>query len=155
MSAIIPQTNCAIATYTFKGKTILITGGGGEIGQATAHRFARDGAHIVLLDINEEKMSEVAQGLEKYGNSVQSLRCDVTSHEEVKEAFAIASKPSDKPSNRIDYIFNNAGFQGAFAQTNQYPDGDFKRVVDINIVGVFNVLKAAAQPKVAGWRRNC
>ena len=56
----------AIASYSFQGKTILITGGAGDIGKATAHRFAENGAEIVLLDINEAKMTEVARELEKY-----------------------------------------------------------------------------------------
>ncbi len=131
----------AIATYTFQGKTILITGGAGEIGRATAHRFAENGAGIVLLDVNEGKLAEVAHELEKYGVPVQSFRCDVTLPDEVAKAFAGAIAASD----RIDYVFNNAGFQGAFAQSDRYPDDDFHKVIDINVVGVFNVLKRAAQ----------
>ena len=131
----------ASATYTFQGKTILITGGAGEIGRATAHRFAENGAGIVLLDVNEAKMAEVADELEKYGVPVQSFRCDVTRPDEVDKAFAGAIAASD----RIAYIFNNAGFQGAFAQSDRYPDSDFQKVIDINVVGVFNILKRAAQ----------
>ncbi|MGB3491590.1 MAG: SDR family NAD(P)-dependent oxidoreductase [Elainellaceae cyanobacterium] len=131
----------AIATYNFHGKTILITGGAGEIGKATAHRFAQNGASIVLLDINEAKMAEVAQELDAYGTSVYTCRCDVTHPEDVKQAFswAIAQVGS------LDYVFNNAGYQGAFAKTDEYPDADFQRVIDINVMGFFYILKAAAQ----------
>ena len=51
----------AIATYSFSGKTILITGGAGEIGRATARRFAENGAGVVLLDIDRDKLTEATE----------------------------------------------------------------------------------------------
>jgi 2-dehydro-3-deoxy-L-rhamnonate dehydrogenase (NAD+) len=128
-------------TYDFADKTILITGGAGDIGRATAHRFAANGADVVLLDLNEEKMTTVAQDLSQYGGSVLTLRCDVTQFESVTHAVeqAIAQ------CGRLDYVFNNAGYQGVFATTDTYPEDDFQKVININVVGVFHVLKAAAQ----------
>lgn len=131
----------AIATYDFQGKTILITGGAGEIGKATAHRFAANGATIVLLDINEMRLAEVAQGLKDYGNPVYTVRCNVTDAQEVAEMFAIAVEQV----GQLDYVVNNAGYQGVFAKTDEYPEEDFQKVIDINVVGVFHILKAAAQ----------
>lgn len=131
----------ARAIYNFQGKTILITGGAGEIGKATAHRFAQDGAGIVLLDINELKLEAGAQEIKRYGNPVHAFRCDVTNPEDVTRAFAAAIAQA----GHLDYVFNNAGYQGAFAQTNHYPEADFQQVMNINVVGVFHVLKAAAQ----------
>ncbi|MBW4462873.1 MAG: SDR family oxidoreductase [Nodosilinea sp. WJT8-NPBG4] len=131
----------ATATYAFQGKTILITGGAGEIGKATAHRFAANGATIVLLDINEMRLTEIAQGLKDYGNPVYTVRCDVTDAQEVTDMFAIAVEQV----GHLDYVFNNAGYQGAFAKTDEYPEEDFQKVIDINVVGVFHILKTAAQ----------
>lgn len=131
----------AIATYNFQDKNILITGGAGEIGKATAHRFAANGAGVVLLDINEAKMTEVAQELASYNTPIHTFRCDVTRPEDVAQAFTSAVKQLE----RIDYVFNNAGYQGAFAKTDEYPDDQFQKVININVVGVFNILKAAAQ----------
>ncbi|MGB3292832.1 MAG: SDR family NAD(P)-dependent oxidoreductase [Phormidesmis sp.] len=131
----------AKATYSFQGKTILITGGAGEIGAATAHRFAQDGAGIVLLDINTEKLAEVAQALERHNTPIHCFSCDVTRLDAVEKAF----KDAINQLGRLDYIFNNAGFQGAFTQTDRYPETDFKQVIDINVVGSFHVLKVAAQ----------
>ena len=131
----------AKATYDFAGKTILITGGAGEIGRATAHRFAADGAGVVLLDLNEAKMADVAQELEGHKVPVGTFRCNVTASDDVNKAFAGAVEQF----GRIDYVFNNAGYQGAFAKTDEYPEDDFQKVIDINVVGVFHVLKAAAQ----------
>jgi NAD(P)-dependent dehydrogenase (short-subunit alcohol dehydrogenase family) len=78
----------AKASYHFAGKTILITGGAGDIGRATAHRFAADGAGIVLLDLNEAKMADVTHQLEALKIPVASFRCNVTAPDDVKSAFS-------------------------------------------------------------------
>jgi 2-dehydro-3-deoxy-L-rhamnonate dehydrogenase (NAD+) len=131
----------AIATYNFAGKTILITGGAGDIGKATAQRFAANGAGIILLDLNETKMADVAQELAGYNVPVGTFRCDVTSLHDVVQAVADAVKQF----GRIDYVFNNAGYQGSFNTTDEYPEDDFQKVIQINVVGVFHILKATAQ----------
>jgi 2-dehydro-3-deoxy-L-rhamnonate dehydrogenase (NAD+) len=131
----------AKATYNFEGKTILITGGAGDIGKATARRFAANGAGVVLVDLNEATMADVAQELEAYNVPIGAFYCDVTASDDVAKAFESASKQF----GRIDYVFNNAGYQGVFAKTDEYPTEDFRKVIDINVVGVFHVLKAAAQ----------
>ncbi|MGA7933052.1 MAG: SDR family NAD(P)-dependent oxidoreductase [Kovacikia sp.] len=131
----------ANATYNFAGKTILITGGAGDIGKATAQRFAVNGAGIVLLDLNESKMADVAQALKEYRVPVSAFRCDVTAAADVAKAF----KQAIEQRGQIDYIFNNAGYQGTFAKTDEYPEADFQKVININVIGVFQVLKAAAQ----------
>jgi NAD(P)-dependent dehydrogenase (short-subunit alcohol dehydrogenase family) len=129
------------ATYQFEGKTILITGGAGDIGKATAHRFAVNGAGVVLLDLNETKMADVVQELKQYHVPVGAFPCDVTLSDSVTKAFSDAIAQF----GQIDYIFNNAGYQGVFAKTDEYPEDDFQKVIDINVVGVFHILKAAAQ----------
>lgn len=131
----------ATAAYAFKGKTILITGGAGDIGKATAQRFAANGAGIILLDLNEAKLAEVAQALAEHHAPVHTFHCDVTSTQDVAKAFSSAIAQI----GRIDYVFNNAGYQGAFATTDEYPEDDFQKVMDINVIGAFHVLKAAAQ----------
>lgn len=131
----------ARATYDFAGKTILITGGAGDIGRSTARRFAANGAGVVLLDLNEAKLTEVGQQLADYKTPVATFRCDVTASDDVAKAFSSAVEQF----GRIDYVFNNAGYQGVFSKTDEYPDDDFQKVIDINVVGVFHVLKAAAQ----------
>ena len=135
------QIGTAKATYDFAGKTILITGGAGDIGKATADRFASQGAGVVLLDINETKLTEAAATLEPHGSPIATFCCNVTRPEEVNEAFDRAIDQL----GRIDYVFNNAGYQGVFAKTDEYPAADFLKVVEINIVGVYHVLTTAAR----------
>ncbi|MBL1178250.1 SDR family NAD(P)-dependent oxidoreductase [Pantanalinema sp. GBBB05] len=131
----------ANANYHFKGKNILITGGAGDIGKATAKRFAANGAGVILLDLNKDKMADVAQELKTYNVPIDVFHCDVTSAESVRNAFTNAVTEV----KRIDYIFNNAGYQGVFAKTDEYPAEDFEKVIDINVIGGFHVLKVAAQ----------
>jgi NAD(P)-dependent dehydrogenase (short-subunit alcohol dehydrogenase family) len=131
----------AIATYDFSNKTILITGGAGDIGRATAHRFASSGANIVLLDLNAAKLAEVATELEHYNTKITALPCNVTDLNNVRQTFAAAVEQFEQ----LDYVFNNAGYQGVFAKTDEYPEDDFQKVVNVNIIGVYYVLKTAAQ----------
>lgn len=131
----------AKAIYHFEGKTILITGGAGDIGKATAHRFAANGAGVVLLDLNEPKLADVAEELAGYNVPIATFRCDVTAADEVAKAFAGAVEQV----GQINYVFNNAGYQGVFARTDEYPADDFEKVININVIGVFHVLQAAAQ----------
>lgn len=129
------------ATYLFEGKTILITGGAGDIGKATAKRFAANGAGVVLLDLNALKMADVVQELQQYDVPIGAFQCDVTLSDNVAKAISEAVAQF----GRIDYVFNNAGYQGVFAKTDEYPEADFQKVIDINVTGVFYVLKASAQ----------
>ena len=119
----------AIASYSFQGKTIPIADCAGDIGKATAHRFAENGAGIVLLNVNEAKMTEVARELEKHQTPIHTFRCDVIKPDEIKRVFVDTTKQV-----LLDYVFNNAGDRGAFAKTAEYPDDDFQKAIDINLV---------------------
>lgn len=130
----------AKATYDLSGRTALITGAGGDIGLATARRLARDGAAIVLLDINEARLVEAEAALAPLGTRLFSIPCDVTDHAAVTDAFTTASAPLGP----INFVFNNAGYQGEFQPTHLYPAGDFRRVIEVNVTGAYHVLQAAA-----------
>lgn len=99
-----------IASYSFQDKNIVITGGAGDIGKATAHRFAENGAGIVLLDINEAKMAEVAGELEKYQTPIHTFCCDVTKPDEINRVFADITKQV-----RLNYVFNNSTYRLSFS----------------------------------------
>ncbi|KAF8820177.1 putative Levodione reductase [Cardiosporidium cionae] len=74
----------------------------------------------------------------------ESFIVDVTKYEQVEAV--VSSVKAD--FGRIDYLFNNAGYQGEFAMTHEYPVDDFKRVIDINLIGVFNVLRAVSRAMI-------
>jgi NAD(P)-dependent dehydrogenase (short-subunit alcohol dehydrogenase family) len=124
----------------FVGKTILITGGAGNIGLQTAHRFAKEGAAVALLDINRDKLEIALKELFKYNVSTLSVICDVVNMSSVVQAV----KQVIEKLGAIDMLFNNAGYQGEFQPVQSYPENDFKRVLDINLIGAFHVLKTVA-----------
>ncbi|QQO09388.1 SDR family NAD(P)-dependent oxidoreductase [Breznakiella homolactica] len=120
----------------FEGKTIVITGGAGDIGKAVASEFIRRKSRVILIDINGDKLSEAKQAL---GKEAETYVCDVGSWENVEKTIGEITK-----KNRIDYLFNNAGIQGEFRKTHEYPPDDFERVIKVNVLGVFYVLKAVS-----------
>lgn len=131
----------ARARYGFGGRAVLITGGGGDIGRATARHFAADGAAVALLDADASKLAAAAEELEELGAAHRAVTCDVTDAASVDDAFAAVVADL----GRVDFVFNNAGYQGVFAPTHAYPADDFRKVIDVNVVGAYNVLATSAR----------
>ena len=91
------------------GQTALITGAAGSIGTATAKNLANQGADLILVDIREKELKEVADSIQSTytDNKIQTICCDLSKEEEVKTLF---SKAVEKASNnKIDILVNNAG----------------------------------------------
>ncbi len=127
----------------FKEKMCIVTGGGGEIGLSTAKRLASEGAAIALVDVKGLERSEAA--LKEYGTQVKSYICDVSDWDAVEKTVAVIQKDF----GHIDMLFNNAGIQGAFSQIHTYPVDDFHKVIEINLIGAFHVLRAVTPVMVA------
>ena len=123
---------------SLNGKTLLITGAGGDIGLATARALGQLGARLALLDIDADKLE--AARIELTGQSIQCIttQCDITDAEAVEQSLSAI----ETEFGPIDGLFNNVGYQGAFTATHQYPLDDFKRVMDINVTGAFVMLQA-------------
>ena len=86
------------------------------------------------------KLQAVAQALAtKTGGQVLAIRADCTNVEEVKAVIA----GTVAKFGRLDGLFNNAGYQGAFKPVHEYPDEDFPRVMNINVNGLFYFMKYA------------
>lgn len=129
----------------FKGKSILVTGGAGNIGKATAIRFAKEGANVAIVDLPSSPLEQAVKDISAFGTKVISIAGDVTKADQVqnyvnktKEAFG-----------KIDFFFNNAGYQGQFVVTQDYPEDDFRSVLDVNVTGVFLGLKYVSQVMIA------
>jgi NAD(P)-dependent dehydrogenase (short-subunit alcohol dehydrogenase family) len=122
-----------------EGQAALVTGGGSGLGAATARELARQGAKVAVLDINADGAAQIAQEIGGLG-----LRCDITSTESVRQALS-AAREAHGPA-RI--LMNVAGIGGARRIVGKdgspMPIEDFKRVVDVNLVGTFNVIRLAA-----------
>ena len=130
----------------FKGKTILITGGAGDIGMAVAGRFARAGAVILLTDVQKKKLQGAAETLAgATGAQVETFTADVSDPGSVKKMVSSI----EKKGFNIDMLFNNAGYQGEFKPTHLYDPEDFQKVLNINLAGAFNMLRYVSEHMVA------
>jgi NAD(P)-dependent dehydrogenase (short-subunit alcohol dehydrogenase family) len=87
-----------------KGKVAIVTGGGGGIGGATARALAREGASVLVVDINEEAAGSVAGGIRDAGDIAESLRADVSEENDVEAVVAGAVERF----GRLDVLHNNA-----------------------------------------------
>ena len=123
-----------------EGKIVLITGSAGGIGAAAARRMAAEGARLLLSDADERRAGELAQEL---GGGAQALGHDVTSEEQWQAVLdhALAAH------GRIDVLLNNAGVFLAAPMT-ETSLADFRRVMDVNVVGVFLGMRTVAPSMV-------
>lgn len=103
-------------TKRFENKTVVITGAGGGLGQTSAQLFAREGATLVLLDINAEGLKETTALLDKEGASSSTYVFDIADEEQVNTVGAQICRAH--PS--IDVLYNNAGI--AYGEITQFID---------------------------------
>lgn len=130
----------------FDGRTVLVTGAAGDIGRATALRLAKEGARLVLADQSSGIEDTAAMCVQALPQIVPvTMTFDVTDEAAVQRAFA----ELDADGVVVDLLFNNAGYQGEFCNIVDYDTADFRRVLEVNVVGVFNVLKWFARSLIA------
>ncbi|QMU28160.1 glucose 1-dehydrogenase [Adhaeribacter radiodurans] len=118
-----------------ENKVIVITGAGMGLGLAAAKEAAKNGALLSLVDYNEKALNEAKQGLsEEYPEAkVITIAADVSKEAEVKKYV----DETVKAFGRIDGFYNNAGIEGKQALMADYDLEVFRKVIDINLMGVF------------------
>ncbi len=124
----------------FDGKVVLITGGAGGIGRATALRFASEGARVVLVDLAPHGLQESVAAIEHGGGRAIGVEADVTKRADVERYVTTAIERY----GGIDFFFNNAGVLGDHRSIVDYPEETFDRVMAINVKGVWLGLKIVA-----------
>lgn len=122
----------------FVGKTIVITGAGGDIGRATALIFAREGANVVVTDIDAEAARRVAETIRQGGRQALAIRVDVTAREQVDAAVAEAAGRF----GRVNFLFNSAGAAVARRKFLEIDDALLNRTLAINLHGTFYGMQA-------------
>jgi len=120
----------------FSGKSAIVTGGASGIGAATARRFHAEGASVLIADLNDAAGAALAAELGD-GRAIYR-RVDVAAWEEVEAMVSAAVEAF----GRLDILFNNAGI-GSFATAADISIEDWRRVIDIDLNGVFYGCKAA------------
>jgi NAD(P)-dependent dehydrogenase (short-subunit alcohol dehydrogenase family) len=118
------------------GKVAVVTGAAGVIGTATIHLLAERGARVVAVDRREQDPQTAIKDLPASAQAL-AIAADVTREDEVAEYVRAAL---DK-FGTIDVFYNNAGVEGDIAPITKYSLETFRRVLDVNVVGVFLGLK--------------
>lgn len=119
-----------------EGKAAVITGGAGGIGKKTAETFLKEGAKVLLVDMNQDVLDEVKSDLDQFGE-VATVKANVTNEEEVK---GYVNKAKEEFGS-IDIFFNNAGIEGEVAPIAEQKLEDYQKVMAVNGEGVFLGLK--------------
>jgi NAD(P)-dependent dehydrogenase (short-subunit alcohol dehydrogenase family) len=129
------------STYDFSGKAALVTGGAAGIGRVIALAFARQGASVIVADINLPGAEETIRRIEAFGGTGASRRADVTSEEDVRNLVAFAAERY----GTLDFACNNAGIGSGQVPIVDFPRERWDQIVAVNLTGVFQCLKYELQ----------
>ncbi len=117
----------------FDGRTVIVTGAGSGFGEAIATRFAREGARVVVADVNEENGRRVAAAIAGEGGTARFVRTDVSRSAEVKAMIDLALSAF----GGLDVLVNNAGFSHRMMPLWELPEEEYERVFATNVRGVY------------------
>ena len=118
------------------GKVALITGGASGIGEASVRLFVKEGARVVIADMQRERGESLAAEL---GDAARFVQVEVRQEDQVKTAIDTATTEW----GRLDCIFNNAGFGGVLGPIEDIPVEEFDMSFDVLVKGVFLGMKHA------------
>ena len=122
--------------FSLENKNVIVTGGASGIGRAISKVFAAAGAHVHILELNEEQAIECASEITRTGQSAFAHLCNMADHEQVKAVIkGIAGE------HRIDILVNNAGVAHVGNLENTGEE-DLDRLYQVNIKGVYNGMYA-------------
>jgi 3-oxoacyl-[acyl-carrier protein] reductase len=123
-----------------KDKVAIVTGGAQGIGKEIALSLAREGATVVIADINPQRLKETEKEIASSGAEVLTNLCDITDFNQVEQ---MVNKTLDK-FKKIDILINNAGVTSD-ALIVRMSEADWEKVVAVNLKGAFNCTKASAK----------
>jgi NAD(P)-dependent dehydrogenase (short-subunit alcohol dehydrogenase family) len=120
-------------------KVAIITGAGTGIGEAIAHKFAKEGAKVVVNGLPDDPIEDVAHSINQYGGSAIAYGGDVSEEAYAQSCVQVALDTY----GRLDILVNNAGVFLTNAETEDYPIEDFDRTIRMNIRSAFLMTKYA------------
>lgn len=117
------------------GKAAVVTGAASGFGAEIARSFAKEGAHVVIADINTELGGAVAAEIETAnGGRARAVACDVTKKEDIQGAIDTAVTDF----GRVDILVNNAGFTHWNKPVDQVTEEEFDQIMAVNVKGIFH-----------------
>jgi cyclopentanol dehydrogenase len=127
-----------MASGRLANKVAIVTGGASGIGEATSRLFAREGARVILADIQVDKGESLARSLREEGFSAEFFRADMAVHAEIKAMIDHA----ESRFSRLDVLVNNAGVESPKAEVDTTEE-EYDHIMDVNVKGVFLATKYA------------
>ncbi len=121
----------------FDGKVAIVTGGSSGIGQAACRLYAREGAKVIVSDIDEKRGKETVQAIQKNKGKATFIRADVSDPANCQALvdWAVAKY------GRLDIAFNNAGIGGEANPVAEYNIEGWQKVIAVNLSSVFYCMK--------------
>jgi NAD(P)-dependent dehydrogenase (short-subunit alcohol dehydrogenase family) len=130
------------------GHVALVTGAASGIGRAIALAYAREGAKVVVSDLDEAGGAETVRLVQASGGQALFTRADVASADDARRLVATCVEAY----GGLDIACNNAGIGGELAPTAEHPDEAWRRVIDVNLSGVFYGMKHQIARMLAAGR---
>ncbi len=121
-----------------KGKTVLITGGGGGIGKVMTRTFVQEGARVLICGRSRERLESAAVEVSVSQEQFSYLTADITQGEDLKRL----AHWINQTWGRLDVLVNNAGVLGVMVPLKDYPESVWDEVIRINLTGTFLVTQA-------------
>jgi NAD(P)-dependent dehydrogenase (short-subunit alcohol dehydrogenase family) len=126
----------------FQDRVAVVTGAARGIGAAIAERLAREGAQVVVADLDEGEARAEAERIGKAAGRAMGLRLDVS---DPASARSLVETVVGR-TGRLDILVNNAGIAGVVSNVVDYPEGEWRKVMAVDLDGVFYCTKAALPP---------
>lgn len=117
--------------------TAVVTGGNSGIGRAVARRLAGDGTRVVIAARDRSRGEQTVRDIEEGGGTARFVQADVRSPARVEDIFEAAGRKADG----IDFLFNNAGYEGPVAPLHELPPEEVDLLIDTNLKGAIHVLR--------------
>ena len=138
--------------FGLQNRTAVVTGGAGRIGRADCRLLANEGANVVVLDVDADGASEVADEIDGTAGAgdAMALECDLTDVDDVQHSMADVRDEF----GGVDILVNNAAMVDARSRVGDYDDDVWSRDVEINLTGTYNISKEVF-PEMCerGWGR--